>query len=119
MNAFLFGLIADFSVKAEIAWSLPYRLKERLHHFDLNRIASMEIEELIGVIKEKPALLRYPSNIAKYLKSAAELLISKYQSDASNIWANGVSAAEIVVRKTRLKMLQWQGNVFGRNSPGI
>lgn len=103
MNAFLFGLIADSSVKAEIAWSLPYRLKERLHHLDLNKIASMEIEELTGVIKEKPALHRYPSNLAKYIKSASELLISKYQSDASNIWANGASAADIVLRLEEFK----------------
>lgn len=103
MNAFLFGLISDSSVKAEIAWSLPYHLKERLHHFDLNKIANMDIDELTGIIKEKPALHRYPSNIAKYLKAAAELLISKYESNASNIWTNGASAAEIVSRLEAFK----------------
>lgn len=113
MNAFLFGLIADSSVKAEIAWSLPYRLQERLHHFDLNRIASMEIEELIGIIKEKSALHRYPSNIAKYLKSAAELLISKYQSDASNIWENGVRAADIVQRLEEFKGISHKKAALG------
>lgn len=56
MNAFLFGLIADSSVKAEIAWSLPYRLKERLQHFDLDKIADMETEELIGIINFKVSI---------------------------------------------------------------
>lgn len=113
MNAFLFGLIADSSVKAEIAWSLPYRLKERLQHFDLNRIADMDIEELIGVIKEKPALHRYPSNIAKYIISAAELLISKYQSDASNIWAGDASAADIVLRLEEFKGISHKKAALG------
>ena len=37
-NAFLFGLIADQSVKAEIAWSLPYKLFQRLSHFSMKKI---------------------------------------------------------------------------------
>ncbi|MCI9651593.1 MAG: hypothetical protein HFH98_06980, partial [Lachnospiraceae bacterium] len=113
MNAFLFGLISDSSVKAEIAWSLPYRLKERLHHFDLNKIANMDIDELTGIIKEKPALHRYPLNIAKYLKAAAELLISKYESNASNIWANGASAAEIVSRLEEFKGISHKKAALG------
>lgn len=113
MNAFLFGLIADSSVKAEIAWSLPYRLRERLRHFDLDKIASMNTEELIDIIKEKPALHRYPSNIAKYLKAAAERLISKYQSDASNIWANGASAADIVLRLEEFKGISHKKAALG------
>lgn len=113
MNAFLFGLISDSSVKAEIAWSLPYRLKERLHHFDLNKIANMDIDELTGIIKEKPALHRYPSNIAKYLKAASELLISKYESNASNIWANGASAAEIVSRLEAFKGISYKKAALG------
>lgn len=113
MNAFLFGLIADSSVKAETAWSLPYRLRERLHHFDLNRIANMEIDELIEIIKEKPALHRYPSNIAIYIKSAAELLVLKYQSNASNIWTGGVSAVEIVLRLKEFKGISHKKAALG------
>lgn len=32
-NAFLFGLIADQSVKAETAWSLPYKLAQAVRAF--------------------------------------------------------------------------------------
>lgn len=113
MNAFLFGLISDSSVKAEIAWSLPYRLKERLHHFNLSKIANMDIDELTDIIKQKPALHRYPSNIAKYLKAASELLIAKYNSDASNIWANGASAAEIVSRLEEFKGISHKKAALG------
>lgn len=113
MNAFLFGLISDSSVKAEIAWSLPYRLKDRLHHFDLNKIADMDVEELTNAIKTKPALHRYPSNIAKYIKSATQLLISKYESDASNIWLNGASAAEIVSRLEEFKGISHKKAALG------
>ena len=37
-NAFVIGLISDQSVKAELAWSLPYRLSLRLKTFDFKEI---------------------------------------------------------------------------------
>ena len=40
-NAFLLGLISDQSVKAEIAWSLPYHLKERIGTFDFQKIVHL------------------------------------------------------------------------------
>ena len=51
-NAFLIGLISDQSVKAEIAWRLPYYLSKRLGHFDFCRIAEEEtVESLETIIK--------------------------------------------------------------------
>ena len=67
-NAFLIGLISDQSVKAEIAWRLPYYLSKRLGHFDFCRITKEEtIESLEATIKEKPALHRYPRKMAEYI----------------------------------------------------
>lgn len=113
MNAFLFGLIADSSVKAEVAWSLPYRLWERLQHFDLHRIADMDMAQLTEMIRMKPALHRYPANMASYLKAAAALLIAKYASDASNIWSTGVSAAEIIARLEEFKGISHKKAALG------
>ena len=52
MNAFIIGLIADQSVKVEIAWSLPYKLYKRLNTFDFKEILQKytieEIEEIIN-----------------------------------------------------------------------
>lgn len=54
-NAFLIGLISDQSVKAELAWSLPYKLKERLGYFDVKRITTESTPEMLTMlIKEKP-----------------------------------------------------------------
>ena len=49
-NAFLFGLIADQSVKAETAWSLPYKLAQRLGHFSMQKIAKESSSEEIGTL---------------------------------------------------------------------
>lgn len=97
-NAFLFGLIADQSVRAETAWSLPYKLSERLGHFSIIRmVEESSIEEFQQLLREKPALHRYPSNIGRYLWSAAEKLVKEYDAAAENIW-NNKTAKEIVKR---------------------
>ncbi|MBD5389034.1 endonuclease III [bacterium] len=96
-NAFLFGLISDQSTKAEIAWSLPWNLKERLGHFDMRRIADMPVTDLENILKTKPALHRYPGNIAKYLHRAANMILNNYDGMAANIWT-GQTATETIKR---------------------
>lgn len=97
-NAFLFGLISDQSVKAEIAWSLPFRLLERIKHLDIERLSSMTIEELTEILKLKPALHRYPSQMSKHIVLASQRLKEQYQGKASKIWEAPANAAEIVNR---------------------
>ena len=97
-NAFIIGLIADQSVKAEIAWSLPYRLKMRINSFDFDYIVnSLTIEDLEKIIKEKPALHRYPHKMATYIYKAMKKILREYNGDASEIW-NGQSA-DVIVRR--------------------
>ena len=65
-NAFILGLISDQSVKAEMAWRLPYYLYKRLGYFDFNKIIKEQsVESLEVIIKEKPALHRYPKKIGR------------------------------------------------------
>lgn len=86
-NAFVIGLIADQSVKAEIAWSLPYKLFGRLDTFDFDYIVNnLSVDIIEDAIKRKPALHRYPSRMAVYIYGAMEKIINDYDGDASNIW---------------------------------
>lgn len=102
-NAFLLGLITDQSVKAELAWSLPYRLKERIGTFDFEKIYhSYDEKKLEEVIRTKPALHRYPSRMASYILSAIHDVLTKYQGNAKNIWENQ-TAAEVVKRLEAFK----------------
>lgn len=95
-NAFLIGLISDQSVKAEIAWSLPYKLSNRLGSFEFKKIIEKYTEKDIeNILKEKPALHRYPSKMAKYIYNAMVDIVKLYDSSAENIWKNR-SASEIV-----------------------
>ncbi|MDO5392811.1 MAG: endonuclease III [Eubacteriales bacterium] len=114
MNAFMTGLISDQSVKAELAWALPYRLKERLGHFDVGKIATeIPVEVMTMIIRQKPALHRYPGNIAKYIISACQLLMEKYAGDAGNIWNHGETAAQIVDRLEEFKGISHKKAALG------
>lgn len=97
-NAFLFGLIADQSVRAEIAWSMPYRLNQRLGHFDMAKIARMKPEALGAVMATKPALHRYPNTMSRNLIAAAQRLQESFRGRAAEIWAPPAKALEIVNR---------------------
>lgn len=107
-NAFLFGLISDQSVRAEMAWSLPYKLSKRLGTFSMSYIVdNYSIEEIVSAIKDRPALHRYPGRIGQYLWLAAEKIVSEYEGIAKNIWVNN-SANVILRRLTSFKGISYK-----------
>lgn len=95
-NAFVIGLISDQSVKAELAWSLPYRLSLRLKTFDFKEIISKySVSDIENIIRTKPSLHRYPGRMATYIYEAMKKIVEIYDSNAGNIW-NNKTAKEIV-----------------------
>ena len=97
-NAFLFGLIADQSVRAETAWSLPYKLSQRLGHFSMESIVSdYSIEDIQTLLKDKPSLHRYPGSMGRYLWLVAEKLVKEYHSSAKEIWEE--ATAQMIVER--------------------
>lgn len=103
LNAFVIGLISDQSVKAETAWSLPYKLANRIGTFNFNDILKKYDEKkLENVIREKPSLHRYPSKMANYIYNAVNDIVNKYDSKAENIWKNK-TAEEIVLLLEQFK----------------
>ena len=97
-NAFVIGLISDQSVKAELAWSLPYSLYKRLGTFDFKYIVqNFDAQFLEKVIKEKPALHRYPNRMANYIFFAMKKILEEYNNDAQKIWKN--QQASVIVKR--------------------
>ena len=113
-NAFLIGLISDQSVKAEVAWRLPYYLSKRLGHFNLCRIAEEEtVKSLENIIKEKPALHRYPRKIAEYIFFAVNKIVKEYNSDVENIWKNDLNAEQVVEKLEEFKGISYKKAALG------
>lgn len=113
-NAFLIGLISDQSVKAEMAWRLPYYLSKRLGHFDFCRIAKEEtIESLEAILKEKPALHRYPRKMAEYIFCAITKIEKEYGLKAENIWKNDLDAEHVVAKLEEFKGISHKKAALG------
>ncbi|MET1247697.1 hypothetical protein ABWW58_02780 [Sporolactobacillus sp. STCC-11] len=79
--ALLVAVIADQSVKSELAWNLPHELSTRIGANHLNPEWIIQNTETVQeAIKQKPALHRFPKKIADYIFSLSSIIHEKYQS---------------------------------------
>jgi uncharacterized HhH-GPD family protein len=100
--ALLIGLVLDQQVKMEKAFSGPYDLKQRLGHLDAAAIASMEPEALDAVFRQRPALHRFPGNMARRVQKLCGMVATEYGGDAGAIWRNVNDGDELARRISAL-----------------
>ena len=97
-NALLLGLLYDQRVRAETAFTGPQKLKERLGHLDLEKLAEMEFEAFQEVFSESPAVHRFTNSMAERTQRVARILADEYDGDASGLWNDGAEIEEIEKR---------------------
>jgi uncharacterized HhH-GPD family protein len=100
--ALLIGLVLDQQVKMEKAFSGPYELKQRLGHLDPGQIARMEPERLDAVFRERPALHRFPGNMARRVQQLCQVVANEYGGDAAAIWRDARDGADLSRRISAL-----------------
>jgi uncharacterized HhH-GPD family protein len=100
--ALLIGLVLDQQVKMEKAFSGPYELKLRLGHLDATKIAAMDPDRLDAVFRERPALHRFPGNMARRVQQLCQVVDSEYGGDAGAIWRDVGDGAELARRISAL-----------------
>ncbi|MDQ6774225.1 MAG: Fe-S cluster assembly protein HesB [Candidatus Dormibacteraeota bacterium] len=96
--ALLIGLVLDQQVKMEKAFSGPYDLKQRLGSLDARRIAELDPAELDRVFRERPALHRFPGNMARRVQLLCQVLVERYEGDAAAVWTGVKSGEELAAR---------------------
>ena len=94
-NAALLGLLYDQRVRAEYAFTGPHRLRDRLGHLDLPRIAAMDPETLRAVFAERPAVHRFTNKMADATHAVAAQLTDAHGGDAARLWNDGADAATV------------------------
>jgi uncharacterized HhH-GPD family protein len=97
-NAVLLGLLYDQRIRAEMAFTGPYKLKQRLGHLDMGKIASMPFETFQEHFAKSPAVHRFTNSMAERTQKVADLIATEYAGDASRIWADGNDLAAIEKR---------------------
>ena len=96
--ALLIGFVLDQQVTLQKAFSGPLELRRRIGSLDARRIATMEPEQLDAAFRERPALHRFPGNMAKRTRELAAYLVERYDGDASRIWREAKDGADLHAR---------------------
>src|SRR2546423_6051912 len=84
--ALLIGLALDQQVTVPTAFAGPLKLKQRLGTINPGEIAATDPAKLEAVFREKPAIHRFPGNMAARIQDLAAVVAERYGGDASRPW---------------------------------
>jgi len=97
--ALLIGFELDQQVTLQKAFSGPYELRQRLGgKLDAKKIAAMDPEKLDAIFRERPALHRFPGNMAKRVQDLCVALVRDYGGDAGRVWRDAKSGKDLEAR---------------------
>ena len=100
--ALLVGFALDQQVTVQKAFSGPMELCRRLGHLDPSRITAAPPAEIDRAFRERPALHRFPGNMAGRVQALARAVATDYAGDASRIWRDARDGADLEARLLRL-----------------
>ena len=93
--ALLMGMALDQQVPVQTAFSGPLKLKQRLGTLDPGKIAATDPAKLEAAFREKPAIHRFPGNMARRVQDLASIVVEEYGGDAARVWADASDGAEL------------------------
>ncbi len=98
-TALLIGLVLYQQVPIEKAFSGPGVLQQRLGGtLDVAAIAAMDPDDLDAVFRERPALHRFPGNMAKRTQAVCTHIVEEYGGDVTALWSGITDADELMKR---------------------
>ena len=101
--AFLLAVIADYRMKAERAWALPYYLHQRMGLFGPSEIAQAGAGTVAQHLADTPALHRHPQMVGGWIADACARVQEDYAGDAGAIWGGMPSAVTLLWRLQAFK----------------
>jgi uncharacterized HhH-GPD family protein len=125
--ALLIGFVLDQQVPLQKAFSGPYELRRRIGTLDAATIAAMDTTALEETFRERPALHRFPGNMARRTQALCEAIVRDYEGDAGSVWRDVTSGKELEGRLLRLPgigemkartLIGILGKRFGVQPPG-
>lgn len=97
--ALLVGMTLYQQVPVEKAFAGPADLEERLGKpLDARTIASLDPVKLEEIFRVKPALHRFPANMAKRTQAVASYIVDEYDGHPQGLWVGVDSGAELFAR---------------------
>jgi uncharacterized HhH-GPD family protein len=93
--ALFVGFVLDQQVPLQKAFSGPLELQRRLGRLDAKEIATMDADRLDAVFRERPALHRFPGNMAKRTQELCAAIVRDYGGDASRVWTEATDGKDL------------------------
>jgi uncharacterized HhH-GPD family protein len=125
--ALLVGFVLDQQVTVQKAFSGPLVLRRRLGTLDAATIASTDPGELEELFRERPAIHRFPGNMARRVQELCAAIAEDYGGRAERVWLEAESGEELKRRLLALpgigpmktgSLLAILGKRFGVRPPG-
>jgi uncharacterized HhH-GPD family protein len=93
--ALLIGFVLDQQVTVQKAFAGPLELRRRLGTLDAATIAAEDPARLAAVFAERPAIHRFPGNMAKRVQELCAEIASEYGGEANRVWRDAADAADL------------------------
>ena len=106
--ALLIGFALDQQVPVTTAFLGPLKLKDRLGKLDARAIAQMDPVTLETAFREKPAVHRFPGNMARRVQELCATLVDDYDGRAERVWSDAADGDDL---RTRINALPGFGEM--------
>jgi uncharacterized HhH-GPD family protein len=106
--ALLIGFVLDQQVTVPTAFTGPLKLKERLGGLDARAIMEMDPDELEAAFRERPAVHRFPGNMARRVQELCATIVDEYDGDAARVWTEAADGDDL---RRRLEALPGFGDM--------
>jgi uncharacterized HhH-GPD family protein len=90
--ALLIGFALDQQVPVPTAFSGPLKIKQRVGTLDAHTLAKTDLEP---AFREKPAVHRFPGNMARRVQDLAALIDEEYGGHAERVWTEAADGADL------------------------
>ncbi|HEY7598652.1 MAG TPA: HhH-GPD-type base excision DNA repair protein [Candidatus Limnocylindrales bacterium] len=126
--ALLIGFVLDQQVPLQKAFSGPLELRRRIGSLDAARIAAMPTHELESAFRARPALHRFPGNMARRTQALCAAIVADYGGDVGRVWSGAADGQQLRARLLALPgigemkadtLLAILAKRFGVRPPGI
>ena len=94
----------------------PLELKRRLGSLDARKIAEMDPAELEATFRQRPAIHRFPANMARRTAELCRVLVERYDGHAERVWLEARDGRDM---EARLLGLPGIGEMKARTLLGI
>ena len=96
--ALLAAMMLDQQYPMEHAFRGPAKVLERFGTLEPAAIAAADPEEFAALCSQPPAIHRFPGSMAARLQELARIVEEQHGGDASRIWAEAATGAELLKR---------------------